>query len=163
MTRRCPAALAALCIAFATATSFGADTNEELRNQVRQAEIAFAKTMADRDHAAFASHVAEDAIFFGRTALRGRRQVAEAWKAYYDGKDAPFSWEPERVEVNDAGTLGISSGPVRDPSGKRVGTFNSIWRRESDGRWRVIFDNGCPPCDCPLGQPAPAATASPND
>jgi predicted secreted Zn-dependent protease len=28
----------------------------------------------------------------------------------------------------------------------RVAKFNSTWRRESDGRWRVVFDVGCPPC-----------------
>jgi hypothetical protein len=33
---------------------------------------------------------------------------------------------------------------VFDPQGKRIGTFNSIWRRETDGRWHVIFDKGCP-------------------
>ena len=38
--------------------------------------------------------------------------------------------------------------PIRDPSGKRTGTFNSVWRREKDGRWKVVFDKGCPPCDC---------------
>jgi len=161
MTQRRLAGLTAVCLALGTARPAQPATSEELRDQVRQAEIAFARTMADRDHAAFASHVAEDALFLGRTTLRGRREVAEGWKRYYEGKDAPFSWEPERVEVNDAGTMGISTGPVRDPSGKRVGTFNSIWRRESDGRWRVIFDNGCPPCDCSAATPGPAATPSP--
>jgi ketosteroid isomerase-like protein len=161
MTPRGFAAITAIGLALAAARLARPAGNEELRNQVRQAEIAFAKTMADRDHAAFQSHVADDALFLGRTTLRGRSAVAEGWKAFYDGKQAPFSWGPERVEVNDAGTLGISTGPVRDPSGKRVGTFNSIWRRESDGRWRVIFDNGCPPCDCPPGPPAPAAAPSP--
>jgi ketosteroid isomerase-like protein len=23
-----------------------------------------------------------------------------------------------------------------------MGTFNSIWRREADGRWLVVFDKG---------------------
>jgi ketosteroid isomerase-like protein len=32
---------------------------------------------------------------------------------------------------------------------RQVGTFTSIWRRESDGRWRIVFDKGCPPCDPP--------------
>ena len=161
MNPSCIVGIAAIGLALGAANPARPEKSEDLREQVRRAEVAFAKTMADRDHAAFASHVAEDALFLGRTTLRGRREVAEGWKRYYEGKDAPFSWEPESVEVNDAGTLGISTGPVRDPSGARVGTFNSIWRRESDGRWRVIFDNGCPPCDCPPGPPGPAATASP--
>jgi hypothetical protein len=32
---------------------------------------------------------------------------------------------------------------VFDPNGKKVGSFNSIWRREQDGRWKIIFDKGC--------------------
>jgi ketosteroid isomerase-like protein len=114
-----------------------------LAEEVRRTERAFAKTMADRDHAAFASFLADDTIFLGRRALRGRAAVAAAWKDYFEGPKAPFSWEPERVEVNDAGTMGLSVGPVRDETGKQTGSFHSIWRREKDGRWKIIFDNGC--------------------
>ena len=128
-------------------------TNAALKEEVRQAETAFAKTMADRDHAAFASFLATETVFFGRGVLRGKTAVADAWKGFYTEKAAPFSWAPDSVEVLDSGELGMTSGPVFDPSGKRVGTFNSVWRKEKDGKWRIIFDKGCPPCDC--GQPKP--------
>ena len=75
--------------------------------------------------------------------LRGREQVADGWKGFFEGAQAPFSWDPDHVEVLPSGTLALSSGPVFDPSGKRVGTFNSVWRLEADGRWRVVFDKGC--------------------
>jgi ketosteroid isomerase-like protein len=128
----------------------GAESNAELQNQVRERERAFAKTMADRDHAAFVSFLAEETIFFmGKNPLHGKEAVGDAWKAFYEGAKAPFSWEPDAVEVLDSGRLGMSSGPVHDPEGKRVGTFNSVWRREADGQWRIVFDNGCPRCSCP--------------
>jgi ketosteroid isomerase-like protein len=120
-----------------------------LANQVREAERAFAKTMADRDHNAFASFLADEAVFFSETGvLRGKAAVASGWKRLYDGPGAPFSWDPDRVEVLDSGALALSSGPVRDPQGKRVGTFNSVWRRDSGGAWKIVFDKGCPPCEC---------------
>jgi len=125
-----------------------AATLEELRDEVRRTETAFAKTMADRDHAAFASFLASETVFFGRGVLRGKAAVAEAWKRYYEGPAAPFSWTPDSAEVLDSGELAFTSGPVYDPSGRRVGTFNSVWRREKDGKWRIVFDKGCPPCDC---------------
>jgi len=126
-----------------------AETNAELKEQVRRTEIAFAKTMADRDHSAFASFLSTEAVFFsGDRALRGAAQVAAGWKRFFDGPAAPFSWGPEQVEVLDSGSLALSSGPVRDPSGKRIGTFNSVWRREADGKWKIVLDKGCPPCDC---------------
>jgi ketosteroid isomerase-like protein len=116
----------------------------DLPAEVRAAERAFAKTMADRDHQAFTSFLADEAIFFaGTTPLRGKAAVAAAWKRFYDAPQAPFSWDPEIVEVLDSGTLALSSGPVKDPEGKVIGIFNSIWRREADGRWRVLFDKGC--------------------
>jgi len=135
-------AAAGLFVAPARAT----ESLEALAAKVRAREVAFAKTMAERDHAAFTSFVADEAIFFGQTPLRGRQAVAEGWKRFYEGTEAPFSWTPERVEVVASGTLAMSSGPVFDPKGVRVGTFNSTWRLEKDGEWRVVLDIGCPPC-----------------
>ncbi len=121
---------------------------DDLARQVRETERAFAKTMADRDHEAFRSFLAEETIFFsGDAPLRGRERVAEAWRSLYEGEEAPFSWEPEVVEVLDSGTLALSSGPVRNAEGEVIAIFNSIWRLEPDGAWRVIFDRGCKACD----------------
>jgi ketosteroid isomerase-like protein len=121
----------------------------DAKAEVRAREKAFAQTMADRDHAAFVSFLAEETVFFGGSGpLRGKKAVAEAWKKFYDGPKAPFSWTPDTAEVLDSGGLAMTAGPVLDPEGKRVGTFNSIWRHEADGQWRIVFDKGCPPCDC---------------
>jgi len=126
-----------------------AQNQPALARQVFQAESTFARTMAARDSQAFAAHVAVDAIFFGRRGpLRGRAAVVGGWQPFFEGPAAPFSWSPEVVEVLESGTLALSSGPVRDPTGRQIGTFNSIWRRDPDGRWRVVFDKACPVCDC---------------
>ena len=140
------------CTAFALTTSFvpsGAQQDvSALAVQVSAVERAFAKTMADRDHAAFVSFLAEETVFMpDGQALRGKPAVAAAWKRFYEGPQAPFSWEPDRVEVLDSGALAMSSGPVRDPQGNRVGAFNSVWRREAGG-WKIVFDKGCPRCEC---------------
>jgi ketosteroid isomerase-like protein len=146
MTRR----TAAVALLVALTSPLSAQPPAEAERQVREAERAFARTMADRDHAAFVSFLADEAIFLGeKRVLRGRNAVAEGWKPYYEGPRAPFAWEPERVEVVASGTLAVSTGPVTDPEGKRIGTFTSTWRRESDGKWRVVLDGGCPPCRCP--------------
>jgi ketosteroid isomerase-like protein len=126
-----------------------AESNADLREQVRQTEIAFAKTLADRNPEAFASFLAGEAVFMsGVRVTRGAKQVAERWKPFFEGAQAPFSWAPETVEVLDSGTLAMSSGPVRDETGKRTGTYNSVWRRESGGQWKIVLDNGCPACNC---------------
>ena len=122
----------------------------ELQRQVADTERAFAKTMADRNHAAFVTFLSEEAIFFTSTQpLRGRQEVADFWKRFYEKPAPPFSWKPEQVEVLESGTLALSSGPVFDPAGKNVATYTSIWRLEAPGVWRVIFDKGNDVCDCP--------------
>ncbi len=112
--------------------------------EVWNTEVAFARTMADRDHKAFVSFLSEEAVFLGQAStLRGRAAVADGWRRFYEAPQAPFSWGPDRVEVLDSGGLALSSGPVFDPTGKRTGTFMSIWRKDADGTWRIIFDKGC--------------------
>jgi len=111
--------------------------------EVKAREIAFARTMADRDLEAFLSFISPDAIFFnGNEPLRGRDEIAAGWAPFFDGDTAPFSWHPDVVEVLESGGLALSSGPVRSPSGEEVGRFNSIWRQEADGQWMVVFDKG---------------------
>jgi ketosteroid isomerase-like protein len=123
-----------------------------LTRQVFVAESSFAATMARRDSVAFARFVAPDAVFFGeKTVQRGKAAVVERWSRFFAGPDAPFSWRPEKVEVLDSGGLALSTGPVFDPEGHQIGTFSSIWRHESDGSWRVVFDKGCPVCNCERG------------
>jgi ketosteroid isomerase-like protein len=135
-------------LALSLAAAAHAETHEQLTQQVRDAENGFAATMAARDHKAFATFIAEDAVFFGDKAIRGKAAVVESWKGLYEKPEAPFSWRSEDVQVLDSGQLAHSSGPVFNPKGERVGTFNSIWRRESDGRWMVVFDKGCDVCKC---------------
>jgi ketosteroid isomerase-like protein len=139
-----------LLLSIPCAKSASVQSREELSLQIRKAETAFAKTMAARDYATFTSFIAEDAVFIAsREVFRGKAAVIRGWKSYFEGAQAPFSWEPAIVEVLDSGNLALTSGPVHDPQGRQTGTFNSIWRREADGKWKVVFDKGCPACECP--------------
>jgi len=117
--------------------------------QVVAAESSFAASFARRDTAAFAALVAPDAVFFGQSSvMRGKAEVLAGWRPLLTDSVAPFSWRPEVVEVTASGHLAFSSGPVFGTDGRRVGLFNSIWRREPDGSWLVVFDKGSPACDC---------------
>ena len=120
-----------------------------LRDQVLATERGFAKTMADRDFAAFTSYLSEETIFFaGATPLRGKAAVAANWRRFYEGKEAPFRWEPAGAEVLDSGTLALTWGPVHDPAGKLFANFMSVWRQEAPGVWRIVLDKGATACDC---------------
>lgn len=131
-----------------TGESMASDT-DTLKQEVIRTELAFAQSMADRDLKAFSEFIAEDTVFLGGSALRGKKAVVDAWSAYFTDPDAPFAWKPETVEVLEDGQLALSTGPVWNDNGQ-FAIFTSIWRRNDKGEWRIIFDRGnkyCPPQD----------------
>jgi len=110
--------------------------------QVIAAEQAFAKTMADRDFKAFVTFLSPDSVFFSGSQIeRGQAAVAAEWQTYFTGREAPFSWAPDHVEVLISGNLALSTGPVFQ-NHKIVGRFNSIWRLEAPATWHIVFDKG---------------------
>ena len=136
------------CLLFSAGYAQGQSVPDNSRQQVWDAELAFAQSMADRDLKAFSHFVAEDAVFMGggTKVSRGKEAVITAWSVFFSDEAAPFAWKPERVEVLEGGDLALSTGPVWDES-RRLSTYTSIWRKNEKGAWQVIFDKGdryCP-------------------
>jgi len=129
-------------------------TIAQLTEQVRATELAFAKTLANRDAKTFRAMIAPDVIWLADATLRGPDEVLTRWQQYFDAADPPFSWAPEIVAVQEGGKLALSTGPVFDRQGKRIATYTSIWRREANGAWRIIFDRGSPFRECATAQQA---------
>jgi ketosteroid isomerase-like protein len=138
-------AIAAGVLATVSSWSGAQPDLDVLARQVADTERAFARTMAERDHGAFTALLSEQALFFdGPQVLRGKAAVAAGWKSLFDGPVAPFSWQPDQVQVLADGTLALSTGPVRNAQGQPIARFNSIWRQEAPGVWRIVFDKGQP-------------------
>ncbi len=121
----------------------------QLEQEVWEVEKAFAKTMADRDFNAFKTFLDPNAVFFaGTQIMRGSEEIAEQWRSLYVNEYAPFSWQPEQVAVIGDGSIAISTGPVSHPDGKVFAYYNSTWRKNEDGEWKIVLDKGqkyCPP------------------
>ena len=144
MTRFVAAALVSVGLLASPLTIAQPDL-DALKREVFAAERAFARSMAERDHAAFVRHLSEQAVFFGSArVLAGKAVVANGWKGFFEAPAAPFSWEPDQVELLSDGTLAMSTGPVRNPGGQIIARFNSVWRLEAQGVWRIVFDKGQP-------------------
>jgi len=142
------AAVAAIAMLTA-ASALAAPGHEELKQQVTEAERAFSAAMARRDFATFTTFISEDAVFWsGPKPLHGKEAIAAWWKRFFEKPEAPFTWEPDNVEVVASGTLAHTTGPVYDPKGKMFSRFNSVWRQEAPGKWRVVFDKGQEICNC---------------
>ena len=138
-------------LAFALPAQAQQPTLSPRYESLAQAEREFASAGAREGiQKSFLAHFAEDALV-----LRPFATPAPAW--YREHPDGPGTliWGPQYLAVSAANDLGFSSGPWRyegERDGKPVvghGHFFSIWRRDAQGRWRVLFDHG-------VGNPAPA-------
>jgi ketosteroid isomerase-like protein len=136
--------LLSVLLALAT-TSAAADVADEVRCR----EIGFSQTVETQDLEAFREFIDADARFVGASVLRGVDDIAAAWAVFFKEDGPTIKWRPQIVEVLADGKLALSRGPYRAlspfPNGDVVeqwGTFNSIWRLNDDGEWRVVFDAG---------------------
>lgn len=121
----------------------------DLIEEVRCREVGFSLAAERQDSAAFASYIDEDARFVGSAVYRGRAAVVQAWGVFFAEDGPRIRWRPQFVEVLQDGNLALTRGPYRmtatDGEGKvneTWGTFNSVWRVNEDGQWRVVFDAG---------------------
>jgi ketosteroid isomerase-like protein len=128
-------------------------------------EQSFARSVANHDAAAFARHIGENAAFGASTPepTRGREAIAKRWAGLVEGQHVLLRWYPTRVTMaRGVADTAWSSGPslieVLDPQAKDrylLGAFHSVWHKDADGVWRVLFDDGVEPV--PVGAAEVAA------
>ena len=123
---------------------------------VRCSEVAFSKAAETRNAEAFAAFIDADARFVGASVARGVEEIVAAWAPFFADDGPAIRWRPQFVEVLANDSYAFSRGPYRitstDELGNSVemwGTFNSVWRRNADGRWRVVIDAGSAPDETP--------------
>ena len=116
---------------------------------VRCQEIAFSRAVENKDIESFKKFLDNDARFVGHSVGRGPDEITSTWQVFFSDDGPAIKWRPQFVEVLEDGSLALTRGPFRiinkDADGNLVehwGTFNSIWRKNSDGQWRVVFDAG---------------------
>ena len=98
------------------------------------------------------------------------------WRSRPDPADplkTRLAWEPRIGEVARSGDLGWLSGPYSivpdgDAAHTGYGCYFSLWRRQADGLWLVVLDQGIQtpePCVFPGAgfSPMPAASARGSD
>jgi ketosteroid isomerase-like protein len=119
--------------------------------QILKADADFAQSVAERSRERFLSFIADVTTFNGGTPaeLHGREAVMKEWADFFDPNGPALWWIPTRGEVVGAGDLGYTTGRsvlrVKGTDGavtERSGEYLTVWRRQRDGAWKVIFDTG---------------------
>lgn len=119
---------------------------------VWQRELKFAQSVENHDAKAFALFLHPGTVFAAGTdhPAHGADAVLKSWTALIEGKPLRLRWRPNIVNIGGNRNIAISTGPylIEDtrPDAKpryRVGTFTTIWGRESaKAPWLVLFDAG---------------------
>ena len=117
---------------------------------IMKADADFNQAVADRNVNRFLSFIAEGATFNGGTPgeIRGRDAIAKDWAPFFEPSGPRLTWKPTKAEVLGAGDLGYSVGAseFRTTAGTqttvRRGNYLTVWRKQADGAWRVVYDTG---------------------
>jgi ketosteroid isomerase-like protein len=112
-----------------------------------QLEAEFAADVAQRGHAAFVTHFAEEGVevvdgggFDNLDAIRKQPPWPEG---------TTLTWTPVKADMAASGDLGYTYGnyvyTAKNKDGKPVanyGKYTSIWKKQKDGQWKVVVDMG---------------------
>ncbi|MBS0393801.1 MAG: nuclear transport factor 2 family protein, partial [Proteobacteria bacterium] len=134
------AAIAAALAALPAAAGAAAPTAQVIVDNERAFERA---AIADGTRAGFLAFLADEAIVLQPQPVPGRAAV-EAGPA----PGAPLRWRPDLAAISGRGDFGWASGPYlsyrtsTDEAPLAVGHYLTVWRRATDGAWRVILDGG---------------------
>lgn len=131
------------CIILASSVCAQQPSDTALQSLV-QAERSFAAmSVAEGMRDAFLGNLAPDGIIFRPGPVNG----IEVWSSR---KSVPvlLTWEPETADIAASGDMGFTTGPweARDYGPRKnppaYGYYMSVWRRQSDGQWKVLLDLG---------------------
>ncbi len=104
---------------------------------------------------AFLANLADDAVLFRPGPVNGKEFMAKA-----PDSRSLLTWYPSFADVAGAGDLGYTTGPYeyrdkgKDDPQVNYGCFVSIWKKQSDGRWKLFMDFGAS-SQTPTEKPAP--------
>ena len=121
----------------------------KLERELLDTDIAFSRmSLAHGAHAAFLSHLADEALLLDRGV---RTKAAALAKMASEPKDGTLSWAPLHIEMAAAGDLALvwgewlarGAGPDGKPS-ELTGVYSAVWKRQVDQSWKIVFDNGRP-------------------
>ena len=117
--------------------------------KIMQLSKEWSQMVATKDVDRIVSYWADDAFVMqeGQAPLKGKQAIREMVEESFKMPGFNISWQPESVEVSDAGDMAylIENAQVsfNDSTGKQVSIKNkavSIWRKQQDGSWKNVVD-----------------------
>jgi len=123
---------------------------EALKRELAAMEDAFCGMAREKGiRAAFEYYAAPDVAFIDTDPRKYRGLAAVQERIGPDQPGVTLTWSALFTDVSDDGTLGYNWGryELRSPAPdgtvrSHTGFFLTIWKRQPDGTWRYVSDNG---------------------
>jgi ketosteroid isomerase-like protein len=130
-----------IALAFFATMSILPASGQDAAQSLVDAEKSFAQTSLDRGiRESFLKFFADDCVMFAPGPTNGKK-VFEKFK----DEDRKLFWQPAFAAIAKSGDFGITTGPWEMRRSEKpigFGQFVSVWKKQSDGNWKVIFDTG---------------------
>ena len=115
---------------------------EAEREGLLMMDVAFSKFVEGKKTDALLPHFADDVRLYRADNLPAVGR--EAARALLAQKPGGISWRPVKSDVSLSGDLGYTYGTYEfksaDGKSSEAGNYLRIWKRQTDGKWKVVLD-----------------------
>jgi ketosteroid isomerase-like protein len=144
------AAVSAVIAISVAAVRMGAEDRAAGLKELADAERAFAKLSLAKGVAhSFHENFAEDGIGFSPQPVKVKAEMAKRPPLDTSKPRATLDWYPVLSDLAASGEMGFNLGPSLltpapgdDKNKPRHGYFFSVWKRQADGKFKVVLDIG---------------------
>ncbi len=116
-----------------------------------QADRDFNKATTEKGLEGWMQYMADDVILLRGKPVFGKDAVRSTLKSDWDEPGYSLTWEPKRAELFKSGKMGNTSGRWtyrgKNDKGENItlhGDYLTVWQKQADGSWKVIYDGGTP-------------------
>ncbi len=142
--------IAITIITFPLIISFGQENNDEARFLMKL-DQDFDKATAEKGVEGWIAYFAPNGSMVGDTSkpVIGPVEIRKTMEPLFSDSTFSLRWKPTKSGILMPGLLGYTVGKyVRLKSNKEgkmmkwTGTYSTLWMKQPDGTWKVVFDTG---------------------
>jgi ketosteroid isomerase-like protein len=121
------------------------NTAQVALQEIQQADVDFSNF--SREHGmrkAFLEYIDDDGIMMRDNAMPIIGANAIDYITSMNDSSIVLTWEPRGGDIAASGDLGYTYGvyEMKDSANVQKGTYVTIWKKQSNGRWKFVLDSG---------------------
>jgi ketosteroid isomerase-like protein len=126
------------------------DTIKKWKIEILDTEKEFSEMASKEGIAtAFLKYAAEDVVLMrNNNLIIGKSKLQDFYKEKNaNSGNVSLTWKPDFVDVSNSGDLGYTYGKYQytsiDSIGNKhtsEGVFHTVWKKQSDGKWKFVWD-----------------------